>query len=164
MRDSFGGVFMIRLILVFIFIFVSFTAVSLNYAKSFRVKNRVIDFIEQNEMISFDETLFEEKLEPILKSSSYNQACPNGEGLIKNPEGKDEGYCYKGITITKTPQEEEIEGTTSKRIFYQVTTYANWNLGILNKILVLGGKKEDSESYVNGQWAINGTATVITSQ
>ena len=160
MRDSFGGVFMFRLMIVFIFIFVSFTAVSLNYAKSFRVKNKVIDFIEQNEMITFDENLFEKALNPILENSSYIQECPQDEGLIKSPEGKEIGYCYKGITITKV-REEAIEGTTSKRISYQVTTYANWNLGTLNKLLVLGGKKENSESYINGQWAINGTATVI---
>ena len=160
MRDSFGGVFMFRLMIVFIFIFVSFTAVSLNYAKSFRVKNKVIDFIEQNEMISFDENLFEEKLEPILKSSSYNQACPEGEGVVKSPEGEEIGYCYKGIKISK--EEGDIDGTNSKRISYTVTTYASWNLGTLNKILILGGKQENSEAYINGQWEIHGTATVIT--
>ena len=43
MRDSFGGVFMTNLFLVFIFIYVAFTAVSLNYAKAFKVKNKTLN-------------------------------------------------------------------------------------------------------------------------
>ena len=54
MRDAFGGIFMIRLMLVFVFIFVAFTAISLNYAKAFRIKNKVIDFVEQEEIMDLD--------------------------------------------------------------------------------------------------------------
>ena len=54
MRDAFGGVFMIRLFLVFIVIYVAFTAVSLNYAKAFRIKNEIISFIEENEITSLN--------------------------------------------------------------------------------------------------------------
>ena len=54
MRDAFGGVFTMNLLLVFIFIYVAVTAVSLNYAKAFRAKNAVIDFIEQKEVTDLD--------------------------------------------------------------------------------------------------------------
>lgn len=47
MRESFGGAFMIKLVLIFIVIYVSFMAVAINYAKAFRVKNEVINIIEQ---------------------------------------------------------------------------------------------------------------------
>lgn len=166
MRDSFGGVFMFRLMLVFIFIFVAFTAVSLNYAKSFRVKNKVISFIEENEIIdlngkNIDDNL--EKLSQILEKSNYNKECKNGNGVIKSKEGKNNGYCYNGIVIIKD-SEEIVEGTKSKKINYKVITYADWNLGALNKILVLGGKSETSQAYVNGTWEIKGTATVIANK
>ena len=49
MRDSFGGTFMIQLLLIFIVIYVSFMAVALNYAKAFRVKNGVINILEQQQ-------------------------------------------------------------------------------------------------------------------
>ena len=62
MRDSFGGAFMFRLMLVFIFIFVAFSAVSFNYAKAFRIKNKVIDFIEQNEITDFSGKNFKNNL------------------------------------------------------------------------------------------------------
>ena len=48
MRDAFGGAFSIQIFLIFILIYVSFIAVSLNYAKAFKVKSAIIDYIEDN--------------------------------------------------------------------------------------------------------------------
>lgn len=163
MRDSFGGVFMIKLFIVFIFIFVAFTAVSLNYAKAFRVKNKVIDFIEENEIINLNEKNIGsklEKLDTILQNANYNKTCTSGNGTIKSVEGSTIGYCYNGIVILKQ-SEENIKGTNSSIIKYEVLTYADWNLGMLNKILVLGGKQENSEEYVTGTWKITGEAKVV---
>ena len=52
MREAFGGAFMIKLMLIFLAIYIAFIAVALNYAKAFRVKNKIIDIIEQSEGIS----------------------------------------------------------------------------------------------------------------
>ena len=104
MRDSFGGVFTMRILLVFIFIFVSFSAVSFNYAKSFRLKNKVISFIEENEIIELYSSNFDDnlpKLEAILKETNYNKTCTGGNGNIETPTGYDSGYCYNGIVILK---------------------------------------------------------------
>ena len=49
MRESFGGAFTIKVVLVFIVVYVSFMAVAVNYAKTFRVKNKVIDILEQSQ-------------------------------------------------------------------------------------------------------------------
>ena len=49
MRDSFGGAFMIYLFLIFIVIYITFMGVAINYAKVFRVKNNVINILEQNQ-------------------------------------------------------------------------------------------------------------------
>lgn len=165
MRDAFGGVFTMNLLLVFIFIYVAFTAVSLNYAKAFRVKNAVIDFVEQNELSSLNHTYMNDKLDQldeIVNKMSYNVTCDN----IGATEGETKvdmsvtSYCYKGIKITFV-ESTNIEGTSAKKIKYKVSTGANWNLGALNKILALGGQKEDSEEYVFGSWTINGEANVV---
>ncbi|MBQ2872926.1 MAG: hypothetical protein IJE89_02895 [Bacilli bacterium] len=163
MRDSFGGVFMTNLFLVFIFIYVAFTAVSLNYAKAYRVKNSIIDFIEENEIIDFNSSNFRDKtskLDEILANANYNKTCSDGNGNVISAEGKIEGYCYNGIVILKD-REEIIEGTNSKNIYYKVLTYADWNLGALNKILALGGRQENSEDIVSGTWEITGEAKVV---
>ena len=40
MREAFGGAFTIKLMLIFLAIYIAFIAVALNYAKAFRVKNK----------------------------------------------------------------------------------------------------------------------------
>ena len=47
MRDAFGGTFMIQIFLVFILIYISFTALALNYAKAFKAKRIKGMFIQK---------------------------------------------------------------------------------------------------------------------
>lgn len=163
MREAFGGVFMIRLMLVFVFIFVAFTAISLNYAKAFRIKNKVIDFIEQEEVFDLD-ALFTsgnsknlEILDKILDDAKYNKECQkvNANGKIPTEAGAPLAYCYRGIIV------EQTELIDNKIIKYNVSTYADWNLGALNMILALGGQSPNSEHVINGAWEISGTAKVV---
>ena len=160
MRDAFGGVFMMRLMLVFVFIFVAFTAISLNYAKAFRIKNSVIDFVEQQEIMDLDE-LFHSgndirlaKLNNILVKANYNKECKNGNGQVSREAMDGKAYCYNGIIIE---QSEVIDRT----IVYNVYTYAGWNLGAFNLILELGGRSRNSEEIINGSWEISGEARVV---
>ena len=161
MRDAFGGVFMMRLMLVFVFIFVSFTAISLNYAKAFRVKNSVIDFVEQQEIMDLDmffnspnnSSAFE-KLDNILKKANYDKECANGNGKLGREAMDGQAYCYGGIIIEES---ERIDRT----IVYNVYTYAGWNLGALNMILQLGGQNKNSKDVTNGTWRISGEARVV---
>ena len=76
-------------------------------------------------------------------------------------EGNNTGYCYNGVVILKN-SEESVAGTNSKIIKYQVITYADWNIGMLNKILALSGRNENSEQYVTGTWEIRGEAKVVS--
>ena len=159
MRDAFGGVFMIRIMLVFIFIFISFTAVSLNYAKAFRVKNYVIDIVEQEELFSLDRLDSDksaiDKLDAILSKTGYHKECRNGNGRVKHEPGEGDAYCYNGIVI----KESQMIGNT---IVYDVYTYATWDLKTLNLIFALGGERKSEYSYVtDGTWKISGEARVV---
>lgn len=162
MRDAFGGVFMFNLLLVFIFIYVAFAAVSLNYAKAFKLKNSIISFIEENEIIDYKDINSNDEFNAIIENANYKHKCPNGEGIKKAPEGYDIGYCYNGVELSSL--ETRIEGTNSVEINYQVITYADWNLGALNKLLALAGKSQNSQSSLNRAWTIKGTAKVVKRQ
>ena len=52
MRDAFGGTFMIQIFIVFILVYISFTALALNYAKAFKVKNFIVDYLEEEEIMN----------------------------------------------------------------------------------------------------------------
>ena len=163
MRDAFGGIFMIRLFIVFIFIYVAFAAVSLNYAKAFRVKNAVISYIEENEIVDLRSLNNVEKLDAILEDANYNKECKSGNGTIKSVEGSNRGYCYNGIEIMiKQGYPTKVAGTNSNIIIYEVSTYAEWNLGVLTKILALGGQQAGENDYVDGGWKITGEAKVVS--
>ena len=162
MRDAFGGVFMFNLLLVFIFIYVAFAAVSLNYAKAFKLKNSIISFIEENEIIDYRDINSNEEFNAILENANYKKECNNGNGIIRSVEGFDIGYCYNGILLMS--EETKIAGTNSSEINYQVMTFADWNLGALNKLLALAGKNANKQQYVDGTWTIKGTAKVIANK
>lgn len=158
MRDAFGGLFMIRLTLVFIFLYVVFTALALNYAKAFKIKNSIIDFIEQNEIQSLND--FSEgsgsklnKLNDILDNANYVKECSKGNGLLDREPGLPQAYCYNGIIV-------EEESNDGRYITYNVYTYADWNLGPLNMILKLGGETPRSDDIINGTWEISGQAKI----
>jgi len=160
MRDAFGGVFMIRLLLVFIVIYVAFTAISLNYAKSFRVKNKVISFIEENDITNMD-SLFNSideskltELDSILSSSHYNVTCAKEGILDRQDELSPRRYCYHGVVIEETP-------ATNNIIYYEISTYVNWNLNFMNRILMLAGREPSDADVINGTWRITGEAKVV---
>ena len=48
MREVIGGTWLTQLVIVIMFVFVAFLALSMNYSKAFRVKNEVISFVEKN--------------------------------------------------------------------------------------------------------------------
>ena len=165
MRDAFGGIFMIRLLLVFIVIYVAFAAISLNYAKAFRIKNQIIDFVETNEITDLNQYFSKANgknlsgLNKILDNANYNKECKNGNGIIKTEEGIQDGYCYRGIVIKEIkPQDKAMK---DKYIIYEINTYADWNLGSLNMILALGGQSKNSKNIVNGAWEITGEAKIV---
>ena len=162
MREAFGGVFMIRISLVFVFIFVAFSAISLNYAKAFRVKNHVIDFIEQQEVFSLD-TLFHSaksdklaKLDAILDAANYNKECQNVDvnGKIKTEPGAPSAYCYRGVVFAESTK-------IDRTIIYNVSTFADWNLGTLSMLLRLGNQSQNSQNVIDGSWEISGEARVV---
>ena len=157
MRDAFGGVFMMRLMLAFITIFVAFTAVSLNYAKAFKIKNKVIDFVEQQQITNVADILsnneYKSKLDTIVDQANYTINCQKSE--IKS--GSDVvGVCYKGIIIKRN-----YEHNDNSSIYYDIITYSGWNMGILNTLVTLSNSDESEEGTLAGTWQICGEAKVV---
>lgn len=124
MREAFGGAFTIKLMLIFLAIYIAFIAVALNYAKAFRVKNKIIDIIEQNEGIdSYIDTKEGSVIGDInsyLNTVSYYVNLANiKNNNTENINCYDRGYCIEETTAPVS------DGITSK--YYKVTTYININ-------------------------------------
>ena len=101
MKESFGGAFMLKLALVFLVIYVSFMAVAINYAKAFRVKNQIINIIEQYQYTGEKNGTAIDKINEYLVSVPYNfgsndgvkQTCENIAGTGNDYTFTDRGAC-----------------------------------------------------------------------
>lgn len=173
MRDAFGGTFMVQIFLVFILIYICFTALSLNYAKAFKVKNAIINYLESNEitdlnnlnsseMDKINDFLQTEILEKMDYNFSANNIC-NTSGanyiLTKDAKGNVNGYCNNlGIKISIAGRGKNTEG-----VYYTVSTYIGWTMPFLNNLLKLNGNNEQQDSPI-GIWEISGQTRLIVNE
>lgn len=161
MRDAFGGVFMMRLFLVFIVVYVGFGAISFNYAKSFKVKNKVIDLVELSQVQPKEIDKFlngnQEELDRIIANANYSYECSNKKDpLIKDKDSKEiTGFCYKGIVVEKDELNKDTHTQT-----YTIKVYNSWNLGLFDSFLAMIGRNRNEGYAVNGTWEITGEAKV----
>lgn len=165
MRDAFGGAFMIKLFLVFIFIYICFTAMALNYAKAFKVKNKVVDYLESSEIMDLNtisavemEAMNKYFEEEVLGNMNYNMSSYNICDSVATTDytGKTIAYCHEsGIIISQKGVAENTEG-----VYYTVSTYVGWGIPFLNKLLELNGNNP-TPGVVNGFWEISGETRLI---
>lgn len=122
MRDAFGGTFMLKLGIVFIVFYIAFMAVAINYAKAFRVKNQVINIVEQYQFTGKSDQSTIDIIDTYLASVPYNFGESSDNPLIsecKKIAGDNGDYIYttKGACIIKQP------GSTDKARYYKVVTF-----------------------------------------
>ena len=154
MRDAFGGVFMMRLFLVFIVVYVGFGAISFNYAKSFKLKNKVIDFIELSQVqpsgieAFYNNPTTQPKLDNMIDDISYNYSCNKKNGVLKNKSGNVYGFCYRGVVVEKAPEDNSSKEINTQT--YIIKVYNSWNLGLFDSFLALIGRNRNEGYAVNG--------------
>jgi hypothetical protein len=85
MREAIGGTMLFWIVLTFVAIFIGFMAAVAQYAKIYRIKNAMINYIEQGEGISTTDhvTDFEKK----LKDLGYGSVNPNPYILCRDVLG-----------------------------------------------------------------------------
>ncbi len=133
MRDAFGGVANLVIIVVFLVLVSGYLAFNVNYTKAFRVKNKIISTIEQ----------YEGKCDPMSGANKCNQQILE----YMNQLGYDSpylnltdeeyicnnGYCIKKVCLTSS--NSDITSDTRPRAYYKVVTQINVDIPIINKIL-----------------------------
>ena len=168
MRDAFGGAFMIKIFLVFILVYICFTAVALNYAKAFKVKNKIIEYLEASQIADLNNINANEMEvmnnfidKEILGNMNYNVSEHNVCSGVRTTDytGKRVAYCHdSGIVIEQSGAAENTKG-----VYYTVTTYVGWSLPFLNRLLELNGNNEQQEVPL-GVWSISGQTRLIVNE
>jgi len=133
MRDSVGGTFMMYVFLIFLAVYITFVAVAFNYARAFRVKNKVIDIIEQNEGMSdadFSNLSGTNNVGVAGQINEYLNTINYNVNLTSRiQEGR--GVCYdRGYCIQKISAVSDIDGVSAS--YYKVTTFVRLELPFLD--------------------------------
>lgn len=123
MSNAYGGIVNITFIVVFLVIVSGYLAFSVNYNKAFRVKNQIINIIEQNEGLDDDA---KEKIKDYMSNIGYSNDI---NWKAKDYDQCEMGYCW---IIEEAGSSSEEFG---KKVYYRVTTAVNIDMPILNKIL-----------------------------
>lgn len=142
MRDAVGGAFMIKLLLVFLAVYTIFIAIAINYAKAFRVKNKILDIIEQNEGMNFIDTSdgsVRDQLDTYMNNINYNVI--NGYSDIKaRVEDKCSGYGFidtnRGYCINEVTNEVTSSSnvSTADASYYQVRTFVTISIPLVRNL------------------------------
>lgn len=147
MREAIGGTWIFSIVIVFIVLFTSFLAISVNYSKAFKVKNGIINIIEKKEGVS-DSTVAE--ISDYLNNAGYlvYSSCPDyvssqsSEGAhgfeASNTNSRKFKYC-----IAKT---EDTNGNI-KKTYYKVTVFFRVDLPIMGEIFTFPVTGETKPIY-----------------
>lgn len=138
MRDAIGSGWVFSICLTFIVLFTAYLAITLNYAKAFRVKNEIISKIEENGG-------WEDSLEPVIADYIFNQGlsaygtCEDvidsvgyrdswirvKEININAPAGKNNVCIYRGATPSP------IDDGPKRQYMYRVVTFFRFDLPVV---------------------------------
>lgn len=120
MRDAFGSTFMFRIIIIFIVFYVSFITIAANYAKVFRIKNHVIDILEQYSCDIGDLKFyfsFRSAVDTYLDSFTYQVTSEKAKAICTD-KGKDKPYIFtdNGVCVIQNTEFDNEK-------YYEVISY-----------------------------------------
>ncbi len=113
MRTSLGGAWLMGLVITFIFLFTGFIVLTINYSKTVRVKNEIVNIVEKYEGINSTSI---QLINNFLSVNGYNA----------------KGYCtkdsnsfgvYGALTITPTSNAVLEKANPNRKYYYCIKKY-----------------------------------------
>ena len=133
MKEAFGGTFTLKLIMVFFVIYVTFLGVALNIAKAYRIKNHVINILEQDQFNitekGMENTL--SKISSYLVKVPYSTTSSNIKDVCEKTAGSSPSDHRTGVCIIQQP------GNYYKVIVYM---YAEFPFLDIKMVLPISGE------------------------
>ena len=134
MRESIGSTWVLQLIILFILLFVGFLTLSLNYSKSYKVKNEVLTIIEKYEGLSSDSVKI---INNFLVQSGYKTMGKCGaDGWY----GATDIFTDTGVLDVATANDKYyycIRKKFAKKdyYYYEIKTFLTFNLPIVGNFV-----------------------------
>lgn len=141
MRDAIGQVYVLQIILAFVILINGYMAYSVNYARAFRVKNQIVDIIEQYEGPYNDDAI--SKINDYIGSVTYEVPIELVNNFISRYNSDNEnsgsqpvcqkGWCYIEHEVSVNDADGERTGK-----YYSVVTFVNIDIPVINNLVGLG--------------------------
>ena len=135
MRDAIGQVFALQVILIFVMLINGYMAYSVNYTRAFRVKNQIVNIIEQYEGPDNEEAIA--KINDYITRMTYdvdNQQMVQFQNDNKGAKCPGyNGWCYVPHQVSSTGADEDRNG-----VYYTIVTFVNIDIPVVKNILGLG--------------------------
>lgn len=130
MRDAFGGTFMIKVMITFFVIYICFFTIAINFAKTFMIKNEVINMLE-NKKLANDLDEYKTKIDNFVPSVGYSHFDDRDKllGYCDNADLTKQGICVKMISVDSSDGVEKY--------YYKVTSYLIMNFPLFDTGLVI---------------------------
>lgn len=133
MRQTIGGTWLLQLMILFILLFVGFIVLTLNYSRTVKIKNELINMIEKYEGLN------DASIELVNNYLLYNGY--DVEGVCVN-KGEPEMGVYGSLDLNGTRLEQAREGEkyyycikkyqgANTTNYYQITIFYKFNLPII---------------------------------
>lgn len=88
MKEAFGTAYVVNFVIIFVILFIFFFVAGMSYTKAFKIKNRIVDIIEENECYSEDATCeSKDQIDKILSDAGYR--VTNSQPDCKQIQGAD---------------------------------------------------------------------------
>ncbi|MBE6161217.1 MAG: hypothetical protein E7158_03255 [Firmicutes bacterium] len=138
MREVIGGTWITQLVIVFMFVFAAFLALSINYSKAFKIKNEVLNIIEREEGLTDNAIKLTNNY---LVNTGYNTKgkCPkNSWGItvrgigqydkkfIENSSNKKYSFCVRKVKSTAN--------NFRNRAYYELRLFFKFGLPVIGDI------------------------------
>lgn len=147
MRDAFGGLMNMVIIIVFMVIVSGYMAFNVAYSKAFKVKNKIISTYEEFEGIgcdaghSSDPTSCAAQIEDYINKIGYNadnmstsDISPTLASGITEWKCGTKGYCVGEMTIVNDLDGSGYYASKQYKMF-RVVTQVNIDIPIINKVM-----------------------------
>lgn len=151
MRQTIGGTWVFQLVIIFTLIFAAYIALTINYSKSFRVKNEVLSLIEKNEGFTDNGVKL---INNYLSQSGYkttgackmqsevvvygaNSIDPESISIEKAQPGKKYYYCFSKYT--------GYHSYFKTRSYYKITLFFKFDIPVFNALSTFDVDGQTSE-------------------
>ncbi|MDD2409387.1 MAG: hypothetical protein PHD03_01545 [Bacilli bacterium] len=144
MREAIGGTWIFGIVIIFIVLFSSYLAISVNYSKAFKVKNAIVSMIEKYEGHGQE---VQNLIKDYNKSVGYgvsSNCSDRGEGYdnVNTTAGIRSRYCVKCIEADNSESRNRMH-----KSYYNVTVFFKLDLPIIGNIFVFPVTGETKPVY-----------------